>query len=129
TTAAANIIDPDYIVTPIGNWYFNIASSVLLAIVITIVTELVLMKRDNLEADEDAEHEDLVISDKERKALRLAMLAVIAAVIVIVVLVVPEGAPLRGDGPFGESPRSEEHTSELQSRFDLVCRLLLEKKK
>src|SRR5207249_9686455 len=28
-----------------------------------------------------------------------------------------------------ESTRSEEHTSELQSRFDLVCRLLLEKKK
>src|SRR5207249_6123540 len=25
------------------------------------------------------------------------------------------------------NPRSEEHTSELQSRFDLVCRLLLEK--
>src|SRR5207249_10871507 len=25
--------------------------------------------------------------------------------------------------------KSEEHTSELQSRFDLVCRLLLEKKK
>src|SRR2546421_5922391 len=31
---------------------------------------------------------------------------------------------------FGEPPnRSEEHTSELQSRSDLVCRLLLEKKK
>src|SRR5207247_8853715 len=28
-----------------------------------------------------------------------------------------------------ELPRSEEHTSELQSRVDLVCRLLLEKKK
>src|SRR5699024_11990660 len=28
-----------------------------------------------------------------------------------------------------EDQRSEEHTSELQSRFDLVCRLLLEKKK
>src|SRR5699024_12495459 len=27
------------------------------------------------------------------------------------------------------SNRSEEHTSELQSRFDLVCRLLLEKNK
>src|SRR5689334_23580832 len=26
-------------------------------------------------------------------------------------------------------PRSEEHTSELQSQFHLVCRLLLEKKK
>src|SRR5699024_11737678 len=30
---------------------------------------------------------------------------------------------------FTSKARSEEHTSELQSRFDLVCRLLLEKKK
>src|SRR5438105_12857048 len=29
----------------------------------------------------------------------------------------------------GDPHRSEEHTSELQSRVDLVCRLLLEKKK
>src|SRR2546428_5553871 len=29
----------------------------------------------------------------------------------------------------GSTARSEEHTSELQSRSDLVCRLLLEKKK
>src|SRR5699024_11233645 len=32
-------------------------------------------------------------------------------------------------GPNDVYVRSEEHTSELQSRFDLVCRLLLEKKK
>src|SRR5699024_12378288 len=32
-------------------------------------------------------------------------------------------------GDMGTYVRSEEHTSELQSRFDLVCRLLLEKKK
>src|SRR2546421_8639836 len=30
---------------------------------------------------------------------------------------------------YAGAPRSEEHTSELQSRSDLVCRLLLEKKK
>src|SRR5438067_10761807 len=30
---------------------------------------------------------------------------------------------------YDQVSRSEEHTSELQSRFDLVCRLLLEKKK
>src|SRR5436305_7995076 len=34
----------------------------------------------------------------------------------------------RGDAPIGERARSEEHTSELQSRPHLVCRLLLEKK-
>src|SRR5207249_7476394 len=33
------------------------------------------------------------------------------------------------EGDKGVETRSEEHTSELQSRFDLVCRLLLEKKK
>src|SRR5438067_9186535 len=31
--------------------------------------------------------------------------------------------------PTRRALRSEDHTSELQSRFDLVCRLLLEKKK
>src|SRR5690349_24199166 len=59
----------------------------------------------------------------------------------------PRGArPLQGDQPLAARPRqgrpqaaaiawprpllrSEEHTSELQSRRDLVCRLLLEKKK
>src|SRR5699024_12605443 len=32
-------------------------------------------------------------------------------------------------GRRARASRSEEHTSELQSRFELVCRLLLEKKK
>src|SRR5699024_12425722 len=66
------------------------------------------------------------------------------------VLIVANQAPCEPDGSdqrylpadvtanatalFGVPPtwvpqRSEEHTSELQSRFDLVCRLLLEKKK
>src|SRR5207249_12305147 len=35
----------------------------------------------------------------------------------------------RARAPWRDVARSEEHTSELQSRFDLVCRLLLEKKK
>src|SRR6266403_4923826 len=40
----------------------------------------------------------------------------------------PRGAARRRS-PTASPPRSEEHTSELQSRRDLVCRLLLEKKK
>src|SRR5437868_9939016 len=39
------------------------------------------------------------------------------------------GAELHYDVDVDRTDRSEEHTSELQSRFDLVCRLLLEKKK
>src|SRR5699024_12428411 len=36
--------------------------------------------------------------------------------------------PRKSGRPPRPPPRSEEHTSELQSRFDLVCSLLLEKK-
>src|SRR2546429_6972376 len=64
--------------------------------------------------------------------------SVCAKLAVDVVQVVAEclggNAQLAGDGrgvaAFGEElQRSEEHTSELQSRLHLVCRLLLEKKK
>src|SRR5260370_17907200 len=42
--------------------------------------------------------------------------------------IVAEAGPEAGDDG-GEFVRSEEHTSELQSHLNLVCRLLLEKKK
>src|SRR3712207_8182177 len=41
----------------------------------------------------------------------------------------PSGRKAPGHGPQISAQRSEEHTSELQSRQYLVCRLLLEKKK
>src|SRR5438094_2647532 len=41
----------------------------------------------------------------------------------------PPARPPRHVRKAGGSVRSEEHTSELQSPYDLVCRLLLEKKK
>src|SRR5260370_26134696 len=50
---------------------------------------------------------------------------------------VPGGVGVRGPGDAGDAragldqaaARSEEHTSELQSHLNLVCRLLLEKKR
>src|SRR5437667_7663029 len=42
---------------------------------------------------------------------------------------VPVDDELPGGTPWNGPQRSEEHTSELQSHHDLVCRLLLEKKK
>src|SRR5437868_9154342 len=41
----------------------------------------------------------------------------------------PAGLARDDSRAYAAPMRSEEHTSELQSRFDLVCRLLLEKKK
>lgn len=104
TTAAAQIIDPTIVVTPIGNWYFNIASSFLLALVITVVTETVLARRTNLEADEDAEYDNLVITTHERVALRWAMLALALAIIALIMLTALPGAPLGNAEDFGDSP-------------------------
>src|SRR2546430_4443300 len=44
-------------------------------------------------------------------------------------LITSRTAKEKGIGGEVVSPRSEEHTSELQSQSNLVCRLLLEKKK
>src|SRR2546422_5475562 len=51
------------------------------------------------------------------------------APVVVGVALEREGDPPRHEGDANDYWRSEEHTSELQSRLHLVCRLLLEKKK
>src|SRR5438105_6152490 len=70
------------------------------------------------------------------KAFEWLTLAMAMAVVVLVILLGWElwrGSSLAikkfGFHFLTTSTRSEEHTSELQSRVDLVCRLLLEKKK
>src|SRR2546422_7162755 len=76
----------------------------------------------------------LVIDDSEiREALYEPISTIVNAIKVALENTPPElagdiidcGIVLTGGG----SMRSEEHTSELQSRLHLVCRLLLEKKK
>jgi aminobenzoyl-glutamate transport protein len=101
TTAAAQIVDPQAYVSPISNWFFNIASSVVLALVITVVTRFVLSKRPDLDADPDAPDDDvaeLQLSARERSALRRAVVALVAALVVLVAVVVPVSSPLRGEG-------------------------------
>src|SRR3989442_5531868 len=48
---------------------------------------------------------------------------------IVALYAVEEGDKVRYETSAGQLTRSEEHTSELQSRPHLVCRLLLEKKK
>src|SRR5690606_41007476 len=77
-------------------------------------------------------HDALPIFDRARRGLRVER--------VLSAALAPDPGPpaaARGDRHRGaeggadlrDGPRSEEHTSELQSRENLVCRLLLEKKK
>src|SRR5438132_4698071 len=62
---------------------------------------------------------------------RLEFLSTTAAAALLALVTIPSGGTtgwMMAGKPFSKV-RSEEHTSELQSHSDLVCRLLLEKKK
>lgn len=100
TTAAARLVDENATVTPVGNWYFNIASSVLLALVITIVSTTVLSKREDLEEDEGLVHDTASLHLEHREARGLAMAGTVVALILVAVVlaVIPQGSPLRGEG-------------------------------
>lgn len=108
STAAAQTIDESYVVTPVGNYYFGLASSVLIAVVITVVTEKILSRRPDLETEDEAAEIDEVVlesSPEKRRALRAAGLVALAFVLLLVVAVAPSGSPLRGeDGGVVSSP-------------------------
>nr|WP_240529197.1 AbgT family transporter [Streptomyces antioxidans] len=111
TTAAAHTVDPGYVVTPLSNYFFSLASSVVLAAVITFVTEKVLVKRvaalppEPEEADGEATEGEtatggveLALAPEERRGLRRATVALVGFLAVIVVAMIPTGSPLRGEG-------------------------------
>jgi aminobenzoyl-glutamate transport protein len=108
TEAAARTIDPNASISPLSNWFFNIASSILLSLVITLVVRLVLSKRTDLDADPDAPGDDpdaLHLSDRERTGLRRSGIVFLLAAVAIVVMLLPHNSPLRGEnGSIVESP-------------------------
>jgi aminobenzoyl-glutamate transport protein len=100
STEAARIVDPEYVVSPLGNYFWAIASSIVLSITITLVVELALAKRADLQADVDALADDgarLSVSSRERRALLTSFAVLAVYVLVIVAALVPEGSPLRGE--------------------------------
>lgn len=104
TTAAAHTIDPGYVVTPLANYFFSLVSSVVLAAVITLVTETVLAKRiAAMPPEPEPEGADggevaLTLRAEERRGLRNAGIALLVSIAVIVVAMIPSGSPLRGKG-------------------------------
>ncbi|MFD3911888.1 AbgT family transporter [Streptomyces sp. NPDC058603] len=123
TTAAAHTIDPSYTVTPVANYFFSLASSVILALVITLVAETLLTRRlAMMAADDTAESEaapggesgapaeteelpDLSLTDDERRGLRAAAFTALALMAAIAAAALPAGSPLRGEhGAVIDSP-------------------------
>ena len=68
STSAAQIIDAEYVVSPLANIFFVIASAIVLSLIITVVTELFVDKKAHQLVDHDKINYDEVSFDKNAGA-------------------------------------------------------------
>ncbi len=104
---AARILDPAYEVNPTANYYFMIASTFVIAIAGTIVTEKIVVPRlGEYQGQPDEEKENFdVLSKKEKKGLWLSLLGFLFIVGVTLLGIIPENGFFRGtDGGILSSP-------------------------
>ncbi|NEU31833.1 AbgT family transporter [bacterium LRH843] len=98
TTEAANILNASYIVNPTDNWFFMFASTFLIVIIGTFVTDkLIEPKLGKYVPENPIEHRNTV-STLEKKGLFWANVAILMTIIAIALLVLPENGVLRGEG-------------------------------
>lgn len=112
STSAAQIVDAEYEVNPLSNYYFVIASSIILAIVITLITELFMDKKIhqivdhdeieysevNFKDDEGNEVTELKLNPGEARGLKFAGIAFLVCMAVYFALLFISGSPLQGGG-------------------------------
>ena len=109
TEKAAQIIDPNFTVHPAVNWYFMIASTILLSVVGVFVSEKIVEPRlGKFQDDSSSSKEDeelMTITDLEQKGLRWAGIASLVYFVIIGFMIVPTDGILRNpDGALIPSP-------------------------
>lgn len=93
TQAATAIIDKDFVVNPVCNWYFTSASTLLLTFVTTWVTVKIVAPRFNNNNYKVEKVEE--VSHTESKGLKAAAIAALVYIIFILILAVPQNGLLR----------------------------------
>src|SRR5690625_1149725 len=84
----------NYEVAVTGNWYFMIASTVVLTIVGTLVTDKIVEPRLG-EYTGDYQPDDEPITEDEKRGMRNALIALLVFLAIMAFLTFPENAPLR----------------------------------
>ncbi|GAA3783343.1 AbgT family transporter [Streptomyces phyllanthi] len=104
STAAAHTVDADHVVTPVANYFFGLGSSVVVALVITLVVDKVIARRSDLEPDEPVaelsatEREAIEVTGRQRRALRVTGLVALGFAAFLAAATIPASSPLRGEG-------------------------------
>lgn len=102
TEKAAQIIDPNMVVHPAVNWFFMIASTILLSAVGVFVTEKIVEPRlgaldPKYASEEEDPNEDvlMVITENEKKGLKYAGITSILYFVLIALTIIPKNGVLR----------------------------------
>lgn len=96
-TEAAQIMDANFVVTPVDNWYFNIVSVFLLTLVGGLITTRIIEPRLG-----NYQNGDIQIDDREElpdadKGLRNAGIAGLIYIALIVLVIMLPNSPLRNE--------------------------------
>jgi aminobenzoyl-glutamate transport protein len=103
STQAARFIDANYTVLPTANWYFMVASTLLITLIGTWITEKIVIPRlGHYEFDNEDKVEDL--AQLEKRGLRFALVGLVGVVGLILMLILPENAILNPNGNLLVSP-------------------------
>lgn len=101
TEPAANLIDPNYTVNPLSNYYIMAASVPLVGIAGTWVTERILVPRLGAYKPEGTDVPDETtgnhVSAREKKALLWSLASVLGVLALVVLAVYPTNGLLRGE--------------------------------
>jgi len=105
STQAAQTIDPSYVVSPVSNWYFMIASTILLTVIGTLITDKLVEPRLSPYKPDSVQNVDDISMD-EKRGMRFAGISALVYVIIIAILVLPQNGLLRNPetGSFLSSP-------------------------
>lgn len=97
TTEGAKLVDPNYVVGIQANWWFLIASTVLITIIGTVITEKIVEPRlGKYTGDAKVDDHEMKVSNEEQRGLRFAGIATLLMIILFALLVVPANGFLRG---------------------------------
>ena len=104
STQAANMLDPNYVVSPLCNWFFMFASTFVITAIGTFVTDRIVEPRlGKYEGAVETDSADLTA--EEKRGLRFAGIAALVYIVLILIAVVPTNGLLRSEtGGFLSSP-------------------------
>ncbi len=96
---AAHLVDPSYTVNPTANYYFMVASTFLISVLGTWVTEKIVAPRFKDYNPGSVESEEIKrLTKTEKKGLMLAGLVLIAFIGIVLLGILPDNGFLRVDG-------------------------------